>query len=67
MNMKNIDDNIDELVEMSKGRSELNNKSHREEEVKDMLPLFGPSCDASSAEEWSRMASETSLADFLDE
>ena len=28
--MKNIDDNIDELVEMSKGQSELNNKSHRE-------------------------------------
>ena len=65
--MKNIDDNIDELVEMSKGRSELNNKLHREEEVKDMLPLFGPSCDASSAEEWSRMAEESTISDFLDE
>ena len=67
--MKNIDDNnnIDELVEMSKGRSELKNKLHREEEVKDMLPLFGPSCDASSAEEWSRMAGETILSEILDE
>ena len=64
--MKNIDDNIDELIEMSKGRSELNNKPHREEEVKDMLPLFGPGCDASSAEEYSRMAEESTISDFLD-
>ena len=67
MNMKNIDDNIDELIEMSKGRSELNNKPHREEEVKDMLPLFGPGCDASSAEEYSRMSYETILSEILDE
>ena len=67
--MKNIDDNnnIDELVEMSKGRSELNNKLHREEEVNDMPPLFGPSCAASSAEEWSRMSYETILSELLDE
>ena len=64
--MKNIDNNIDELDEMSKGRSELNNKLHREE-VNDMPPLFGPSCDASSAEEWSRMAEESTISDFLDE
>lgn len=65
--MRNIDDKIDELVEMSKGRSELNNKLHREEEVKDMPSLFGPSCAASSAEEWSRMAEESTISDFLDE
>lgn len=61
--MKNIDDNIDELVEMSKGRSELNNKPHREEEVNDMIPLFG----TSSLSEWSTMAYKTSLSDFLDD
>ena len=57
MNMKNVNDN-DELVEVSKDRSELNNKVDRE--VNDMTPLFG----ASSLSEWSTMAYKTSKSDF---